>query len=173
MFVPGPVDVDPDVLKAQTKAMLPHRSVEFEAIYRRVWEKARLLFYTQFRVFVVTSSGTGLQEAVVRNLAQKDILSCVNGAFSKRWYDIALANGKQADILETEWDRPITPEMVAAALQKKRYEVVTVVHNETSTGLQNPVEEIAGIVRSTSPDTLICVDAVSSLGGVKIEMDAC
>jgi predicted phosphoserine aminotransferase len=172
MFVPGPVDVDPDVLAAQTKAMLPHRSKEFEAIYRQTWEKAKQLFDTQFRVFVVTSSGTGLQEAVVRNLAKKDILSCVNGAFSKRWFEVALANGKQADILETDWDRPITPEMVAEALHKKRYEVVTIVHNETSTGLQNPVEEIAAAVRLVSPETLICVDAVSSLGGVKINMDA-
>ena len=172
MFVPGPVDVDPDVLAAQTKAMLPHRSKEFEAIYRQTWEKARQLFDTQFRVFVVTSSGTGLQEAVVRNLAKKDVLSCVNGAFSKRWFDVAVANGKQADILETDWDQPITPEMVAEALHKKRYEVVTIVHNETSTGLQNPVEAIAAAVRLTSPETLICVDAVSSLGGVKIKMDA-
>lgn len=172
MFVPGPVDVDPDVLAAQTKAMLPHRSKEFEAIYRQTWEKAKQLFDTQFRVFVVTSSGTGLQEAVVRNLAKKDILSCVNGAFSKRWFEVALANGKQADILETDWDRPITPEMVAEALHKKRYEVVTIVHNETSTGLQNPIEEIAAAVRLVSPETLICVDAVSSLGGVKINMDA-
>ena len=172
MFVPGPVDVDPDVLAAQTKAMLPHRSKEFEAIYRQTWEKARQLFDTQFRVFVVTSSGTGLQEAVVRNLVKKEVLSCVNGAFSKRWFEVALANGKQADILETDWDRPITPEMVAEALHKKRYEVVTIVHNETSTGLQNPVEEIAAAVRLASPETLICVDAVSSLGGVKIKMDA-
>ncbi|OGO64735.1 MAG: hypothetical protein A2Z45_01005 [Chloroflexi bacterium RBG_19FT_COMBO_55_16] len=172
MFVPGPVDVDPDVLAAQTKAMLPHRSKEFEAIYRQTWEKARQLFYTQFRVFIVTSSGTGLQEAVVRNLAKKDVLSCVNGAFSKRWFEVALANGKQADILETDWDRPITPEIVAEALHKKRYEIVTIVHNETSTGLQNPVEEIAAAVRLASPETLICVDAVSSLGGAKIKMDA-
>ena len=172
MFVPGPVDVDPDVLAAQTKAMLPHRSKEFEAIYRQTWEKARQLFDTQFRVFVVTSSGTGLQEAVVRNLAKKDVLSCVNGAFSKRWFEVALANGKQADILETDWDRPITPEIVAEALHKKRYEIVTIVHNETSTGLQNPVEEIAAAVRLASPETLICVDAVSSLGGAKIKMDA-
>ena len=172
MFVPGPVDVDPDVLKAQAQPMLPHRSQEFEAIFRRAWEKSRQLFFTQARVFVVTSSGTGLQEAAVRNFARRDILACVNGAFSQRWYDVAQSNGKQVDRLEAEWDRPVTPERVSQALQGKHYEMVMVVHNETSTGLQNPVEEIAAAARAASPDTLICVDAVSSLGGARIEVDA-
>ena len=86
MFVPGPVDVDPEVLAAQAQPMLPHRSKEFESIYRRAWEKSRQLFFTQSRVFIVTTSGTGLQEATVRNLARQDVLSCVNGAFSQRWH---------------------------------------------------------------------------------------
>jgi len=172
MFVPGPVDVDPEVLAAQTQRMLPHRSKEFETIYRRAWGKSRQLFYTQSRVFIVTASGTGLQEAAVRNLAQQDVLSCVNGAFSQRWHEVALANGKRSDLLEVAWGQPITPEAVAETLRKKHYEIILVVHNETSTGVENPVAEIAAAVRTVSPETLICVDAVSSLGGVKIEMDA-
>ena len=172
MFVPGPVDVDPDVLAEQTKPMLPHRSKEFEAIFQRASEKARQLFYTQNRVFLVTSSGSGLQEAAVRNFARENVLSCVNGAFSSRWYDVAVANGKQADKLEFPWEQPVSAEKVAEALRQKPYEVVTVVHNETSTGLENPVREIAEAVHAASPDTLICVDAVSSLGGTKIETDA-
>lgn len=172
MFVPGPVDVDPEVLMAQAQPMLPHRSKEFELIYRRAWEKSRQLFSTQSRVFIVTASGTGLQEATVRNLAQRDILGCVNGAFSKRWYEVALTNGKQADLLEVAWGKPITPEMVAEALRNKQYEIILVTHNETSTGVENPIAEIAAVVHEVSPETLVCVDAVSSLGGVKIEMDA-
>ncbi|HEY5671431.1 MAG TPA: alanine--glyoxylate aminotransferase family protein [Anaerolineales bacterium] len=172
MFVPGPVDVDPQVLYAQTRPMLPHRSKEFEAIFQRASDKARQLFYTQQRVFLMTSSGSGLQEAAVRNFAKESVLSCVNGAFAKRWYETARANGKQADLLEVEWNRPISGDLVASALKSKHYEMLTVVHNETSTGLQNPVQEIAAAARSVSPDTLICVDAVSSLSGAKIEMDA-
>jgi aspartate aminotransferase-like enzyme len=122
-------------------------------------------------VFLTSSSGTGLQEAAVRNLSRESVLSCVNGAFGQRWHQVALANGKQAHKLETEWNQHITPEMVAEALGEKHYEAITVVHNETSTGIQNPVAEIASIVQQFSPETLICVDAVSSLGGVKIEMD--
>jgi len=172
MFVPGPVDVDDEVLAAQLQPMLPHRSEEFEIIYRRAWRNARQLFYTQSRVFIVTSSGTGLQEAAIRNLAKKDVLSCVNGAFSQRWFEVAKSNGKQADKLEVEWGQPVTPQEVAEALKEKEYEVITLVHNETSTGVQNPIREIAAVVRSLSPNTLICIDAVSSLGGVKIEMDS-
>jgi aspartate aminotransferase-like enzyme len=172
MFVPGPVDVAEDVLRAQTKPMLPHRSKEFEAIFRRASDKARALFFTQCRVFIVAGSGTGLQEAAIRNFVGRDVLSCVNGAFAERWYEVAASNGKQAEKLEVDWDKPVTPELVADALKKKHYEAVTIVHNETSTGLQNPVREVAEAVRAASPDTLICVDAVSSLGGARIEMDA-
>lgn len=172
LFVPGPVDVDPEVLAAQAQPMLPHRSEEFETIFRHASQKASQLFYTTERVFITASSGSGLQEAAVRNLARENVLSCVNGAFGKRWYTVALANGKTADLLETEWNQPVEPEQVAKTLQKKHYEVITVVHNETSTGVQNPIPEIAAAVREISPETLICVDAVSSLGGAKIEMDA-
>lgn len=172
LFVPGPVDVHPEILAAQTRPMLPHRSEEFETVFRRAWENCCQLFATKARVFIFTSSGTGLQEASIRNLAKQDVLSCVNGAFSQRWYQVAQTNGKQADLLEVEWGQPITADIVAEAVKRKKYEVITIVHNETSTGVENPVREIAAQVRSLSPETLICIDAVSSLGGARIEMDS-
>lgn len=171
LFVPGPVDVNQEVLDAQAQAMLPHRSEQFEAIFQRVSDKALQLFNTQSRVLIFTSSGTGLQEAAVRNLSKEIILSCVNGAFSQRWHDVALTNGKQADLLEVEWGSPISPDLVSEALRNKEYELITIVHNETSTGVLNPIQEIASAVRTQSPQTLICVDAVSSLGGSEIRMD--
>ncbi len=172
MFIPGPVDVEPEILTAQAQPMLPHRSAEFEAIFQRASDKARQLFFTQERVFLIASSGTGLQEAAVRNLAHERVLSCVNGAFGSRWHNVALSNGKAADKLDIPWDTPITPERVADALRKSQYELCIIVHNETSTGVQNPIAEISAAVRTVSPDTLIAVDAVSSLGGARIEMDA-
>ena len=93
MFVPGPVDVADEILQAQTAPMLPHRSKEFETIYRRVSEKSQRLFFTNHRVFLTASSGTGLQEAAIRNFVDKKVLACVNGAFADRWYEVALANG--------------------------------------------------------------------------------
>lgn len=172
MFVPGPVDVDPEVLAQQTRPMLPHRSKDFETIFQRASDRARRLFYTKDRVFLVTASGTGLHEAAVRNFARRTVLACVNGAFAERWHDVAVANGKAVQKLEAPWNEPIRPERVAEALERTLAEVVTIVHNETSTGLQNPVKDVAAAVHAVSPDTLILVDAVSSLGGAKIEMDA-
>lgn len=171
MFVPGPVDVAPEVLQAMTKPMLPHRSKEYEEIHRRAAEKAQKVFYTQYRVFLGTHSGSGMQEAGIRNFANQDILCCTSGAFSERWYQCALANGKQADRLDAEWGKAIQPEQLRDALKKKHYESITIVHNETSTGVENPVEELCKVLHEVSPDTIIMVDAVSSLGGVKIKMD--
>lgn len=171
MFVPGPVDVAPEVLAAQTRPMLPHRSKEFEELFRHNEERAKQLFYTQYRIFQGACSGSGMQEAGIRNFVQESVLSCVNGAFAQRWHDVAIANGKQADKLEVELGEAITPELLRDALKKKHYEAVTIVHNETSTGVQNPVPELCKVVQEISPDTLILVDAVSSLAGVKVEMD--
>jgi len=166
------VDVADEVLQAQAQPILPHRSAEFETIFHRAEQKARKLFYTQYRVFITASSGTGLQEAAVRNFAKAKVLACVNGAFGARWAEVARTNGKEVTVLEAEWGQPILPEQVAEALKKDHFEIVTVVHNETSVGLENPIKDIAAAVREVSPDTLICVDAVSSLGGAKLEMDA-
>lgn len=172
LFIPGPVDVADEVAAAQTQPMLAHRSAQFEEIFRRAGDRARQLFFTEHRVFITASSGTGLQEAAVRNLVHQNVLCCVNGAFASRWHEVAATNGKQADKLDVDWQQPVTAELVSAALAGKDYDAVLVVHNETSTGIANPVREIAAAVRAANPDTLICVDAVSSLGGDKIEMDA-
>ena len=172
MFIPGPVDVDPEVLAAQAKPMIPHRTAEFNEFFRGTEAKLKKVFITENRVFQPPATGSGMQEAGVRNLAQRDVLSCINGAFSERWYQVAVNNGKQADRLEVTWGEIIPPDMLADALKKKAYEVVTIVHNETSTGVENPLKELAAVVHEVSPETLILVDAVSSLGGVKIETDA-
>lgn len=172
MFVPGPVDVAPEVLAAQTKPMLPHRSKDFEAIFQRTESRLRQIFFTQYRVFQVSASGSGCQEAGIRNFVQDTVLCCVNGAFADRWYKVAVSNGKKADPLSVPWGQAIMPDKLANALKQKHYEAVTIVHNETSTGVENPVEQLSAVVHEVSPDTLVLVDAVSSLSGVRLEMDA-
>jgi len=172
MFVPGPVDVDDEILRAQAKPMLPHRSEDFEVTFQRTAEKAQQLFFTQNRVFLSASSGTGLQEAAIRNLVNTNVLSCINGAFADRWYDVAISNGKNVEKLAFEWDQPVNPDRVADAVKNGSYEALTIVHNETSTGMQNPLKEISQAVRAVAPDTLILVDAVSSFSGARIETDA-
>lgn len=172
MFIPGPVDVAPEVLAAQAKPMMSHHSKDFEALFHRTEEKLQKLFFTECRIFQATASGSGMQEAAIRNLVQESVLSCLNGAYAERWYEVAVSNGKQADTLEVPWGQVIQPDALAEALKKKHYEAVTIVHNETSTGAENPVQQLAAVIHEISPETLVLVDAVSSLGGVKIEMDA-
>jgi predicted phosphoserine aminotransferase len=172
LFLPGPVDVAPEVLQAQVQDMIGHRSAAFAEIMGRVQPLLRTVLGTSSRVYISTSSGTGLQEAAVRNVVQSGLLVCVCGAFGERWFDVAQANGLPADRLDSEWGQPNRPEQVLEAFGGKHYDAVALVHNETSTGVQNPVGEIAEAVRSISPDTLILVDAVSSAGGVSIPFDA-
>ena len=171
LFIPGPVDIDPEVMQAQTNPMIPHRSAEFDQFFRKTEAKLKQVFQTETRVFQAPSSGTGMQEASIRSLVQKDVLSCINGAFSERWYQVAQTNGKQPNRLDVPWGDAITPDILAEALKAKPYEAVTIVHNETSTGVINPIKDLAAVVHEVSPETLILIDAVSSLGGTKIETD--
>ena len=172
LFLPGPTNVDPQVAAAQTRPMISHQGSEFQTFFARLEEGTRRIFRTEGRVFILASSGTGLQEAAVRNCIRERALVCVNGAFSERWHQIALANGKAVDRIQEPWGQAIVPAKLEAALQKARYDALLVVHNETSTGVESPVEEIAHRVRELSPHTLVVVDAVSSLGGVRLEADA-
>jgi len=170
LFIPGPVEVRPEILAAQTAPMIGHRSPEYAELQARIAPKLRLLFGTEGRVFIVTASGSGLQEAAVRNCVARRCLCLVNGAFGARWHQVALANGKQADVLEGPWGVAIRPEQMDKWLQAGDYDAITVVFNETSTGLLNPVPEIATVVHQY-PDVLLLVDAVSAAGGVEVRAD--
>ena len=176
LFIPGPTDVAPEVLAAQLAPMIGHRSDEFEALFARCEEQLRTLFYTAARVFIVAASGSGLQEAAIRNLVSGRVLSFVNGAFSQRWYEAATGCDKQAVRIEIPWNTAVKPAQVEVALSQALaagpVDAITVVHNETSTGVISPVQEIAATVRRLSPETLILVDAVSSFSGVRIATDA-
>jgi len=150
--------------------MIGHRSAEFGQLFHRLQPRLRRLFQTQDRVYISTSSGTGLWEAAVRNCVCTRCLNLVNGAFSQRWRTVTLANGKQSVAVEVDWGQAIKPEQVEEALECERVDAVTLVHSETSTGVLNPLEEIAEVVRRF-PEALLLVDAVSSLGGVDIPVD--
>ena len=150
--------------------MIGHRSKDFSELYDSVIPKIKKVLYTENKVFLSTSSATGLMEGAIRNCVNKKALNLVCGAFSKRWYQITKANGKAADAVEVEWGKAILPEMVRDALKTGEYDAVTFVHNETSTGVMNPINEIAEVMKEF-PDVSFLVDAVSSMSGVKIEVD--
>lgn len=143
-------------------------------LIRSIQSKLPKVFYTQQTVLITASSGTGLWEAAVRNTVNKKALNCVNGAFSDRFRLVTEANGKFNQVLEVPWGQPILPEMVAERLATGDFDAITLVHNETSTGVVSPVREIAEAVRSlpNGDEIMILVDSVSGLSGARLEFDA-
>ncbi len=172
LFIPGPTHVRDEILQAQAAPMLGHRSKEYAALQAEVTPKLQQLLYTKQRVYLYTSSSTAVMEGSVRQASTKRVLNAICGAFSKRWHQITAANGVPCDKVEVPMGQATTPEQVDEALSKGGYDAITVVLNETSTGLTNPVKEIAALVREKYPDVLILVDAVSGMAGIKTEFDA-
>jgi len=170
LFIPGPVNVGDDVLKAMGTPVIPHRGKGFEELYSRVQDKLRKVLYTKNAVFLSTSAATGLWESFARNCCAKKALVTMCGAFSDRWYDVFKLNGKQADKLQVEWGKAVTADMIASALKKGGYDCFAMVHNETSTGVMHRLDEVAEVMKDF-PEVVWGVDAVSSLTGVKIEVD--
>ncbi len=170
LFIPGPVDVREDVLEKMATPMIGHRSKEASKLQRDISEKLMKLMYTENQIILSTSSGTGLMEGAVRSCTRKKAAIFSVGAFGKRWHEIAIANGVDADLFESEWGKPTKPEMVEELMSTGKYDLLTITHNETSTGIMNPLEEIAAVMKKY-PDVIFCIDTVSSLGGAKIEVD--
>ena len=172
-FNPGPTWVRPEILQELTRPMIGHRTPEFRELFRRINANLKPLFDTTGDTFVVTSSGTGVMEAALDNCVARRVLVTTCGAFSERWFDIAQSLGYEVDRLEVEWGKAIDPEQLRDHLESRRahYDAVTLTHNETSTGVTNDVASLAAVVREESPDTLVLIDAVSSLGGIPVHFD--
>ncbi len=171
LFVPGPAEVRAENLAALARRQIGHRSAEFRELYRRVTTRLQDLLATREPVYLFTSSSTGVWEAAIRNTVRERVLCCTQGAFSERWREVAVANGKQAEALPVDWGKAIRPEAVDEALATGRYDPIAVVHNETSTGVMNDLEGIAAAVRR-HPGVTFLVDAVSSMAGAPVPVDA-
>jgi aspartate aminotransferase-like enzyme len=169
-FLPGPAYVLATVRQAMTQPVAAHRSAPILALYQRLVERLRKVFRTGGDVMIATGSSTLVMESAVVSTVRSDVLNLTNGSFSERWHAISQACGKQADKLAVPWGRAVDPDLVRQALRRKRYEAVTLVHNETSTGAISPLAEIARAVHEES-DALLLVDAVSSLAGAPVETD--
>ena len=172
LFIPGPTHVRERILEAQTPLMIGHRSKDYSDLQAEVRPKLQQVFYTEQPVFLITSSGTGVMEGSIRQAVKKRGLVTICGAFSQRWYNLAVANGVPVDHVSVDWGEGITPEIVDEALSQGDYDTLTVTFNETSTGVMNPLEDIAALVREKYPDVVILVDAVSGFAGAKVEFDA-
>ncbi len=170
LFIPGPVDVRPEVLKAMGTPMIGHRSKDATILQQSISEKLQQVFFTKNPILLSTSSGTGLMEGSIRSLTAKKAVVFSVGAFGNRWATLAKSNGVPVDHVKAEWGQPTLPEIVDQYLASGDYDVFTITHNETSTGIMNPTDQIAE-VRKKYPEVLWLVDAVSSMGGAKIEVD--
>jgi len=151
--------------------MIGHRTKEISNLQRGISEKIQKVFYTENRVLLSTSSGSGFMEGAIRSCTAKKAAVFSVGAFGKRWYKMAVANGIPSDCITSEMGEATTPEMVRKAMESGDYDLVTVTHNETSTGVMNPIEAISEVMKDY-PEVVFCVDAVSSAGGSKIAVDA-
>jgi len=171
LFIPGPVQVSAKTFAALCQPMIGHRGGEFKKLYAAVHPRLQELFGTKQPVFLSTSSAWGVMEGAVRNLVGSGkVLNCMCGAFSDKWFDVSKKCGKEAVALQVEWGQPIRGEQIRAQLQAGGFDAVTFIHNETSTGVMSPIEEIAAVMRDF-PETLLIVDSVSSFSASPIPMD--
>ncbi|HEV8631767.1 MAG TPA: alanine--glyoxylate aminotransferase family protein [Thermoanaerobaculia bacterium] len=170
-FLAGPTYVLQAVRAAQLRPPVGHRAAEFRATYERIAGALQPVFRTTCPVVIATGSATLLMEAAVASTVGTRVLHLVNGAFSGRFHTIAQALGREADQVVVPTGHAIDPELLRQALRRRRYDAVTVVHSETSTGVLNPLADLARVLHEES-DALLVVDTVSSLGGAAVETDA-
>jgi aspartate aminotransferase-like enzyme len=171
LFIPGPVEVSPKTMAAFSQPMIGHRGEPFTNLYRDVHPKLQKLFMTKQPVFLSTSSAWGVMEASIRNLVDRGVLCCMCGAFSDKWFDVAQRCGKNVEPLQVEWGQHIDPKEIDARLATGKFDTVTLIHSETSTGVMNPLPEICSTL-AKYPEVLLILDTVSSFSALKIDMDA-
>ncbi|MFQ5915155.1 MAG: pyridoxal-phosphate-dependent aminotransferase family protein [Nitrospinota bacterium] len=174
LFTPGPTYVREEILAEMARPPIDHRRGEMHELLSAILPGLRRVFGAgeDDRLFAVTSSATGLMEAAVTSAVARGgkILNLICGHFGERWRDISRALGREAFPLRVEWGGGISAGQVERALKERRYDALTLTHNETSTGVLNPLEEIARAVRETE-GVLFFVDAVSSLGGAAVDVE--
>ena len=171
LFTPGPVTISPRVLAAGSRPMIHHRTPEFHVILENVIEKMKQLFGTTEDVLLVHSTGRGAMEGALRNMFSpgEKVLCLCNGKFGHMFADVAEACDLEVQRIFTEWLAPVVTEQIDEALQQDpTIKGVTVIHNDTSTAVINPIAEIGNIVRQH--ERLLLVDCISSLGAMAFRM---
>ncbi len=173
LFIPGPIKVLPEVLEQLARPTLGHRGKEYSQLHGETVGMLKKILSTEQSVFLSTSSASGVWEGCIRNCVKLDetILCTMCGAFSDKFAMVSRACGRTADELKVEWGQAITADMIDKKLATGNYAAVTIVYNETSTGLTNPVYEISEMMKEKYPDVLVFVDAVSGMVGLPMHFD--
>jgi len=170
LHIPGPVEVSEKTFKALCSPMIGHRGQGFKDLYAKIQPQLQTLLSTKQLVYLSTSSAWGVMEGSIRNLVSKKVLNCMCGAFSDKWLDVSKKCGKQAEALQVDWGSPIRAEAIDKKLATGEFDVLTLIHNETSTGTMSPLAEIAAL-KKKYPDVMFIVDAVSSMTAVPLNFD--
>jgi len=171
--IPGPTPLPDRVARSMNRPMIDHRGPEFAAILADITAGARRVFKTKNDLLLLTSSGTGGLESAVANLVSPgdEVVVALCGNFGERFAALAAAYGADVVRLEFEWGRPVDPDDLAVVVQRHpKAQLVLLTHNETSTGLTNPLRELAGVARKAG--RIVVVDGVSSISSIDIETDA-
>ncbi|MCI0632660.1 MAG: alanine--glyoxylate aminotransferase family protein [Actinobacteria bacterium] len=172
ILAPGPTPIPPEVLLAQGSPLVYHRGPGFGALMRDVTGRLKELYRTENAdVFLLTSSGTGGLESAIQNVLSPGdgVLVPLAGYFSERWSRLAKAHGLSVRTIEYDWGRRIVPAEVSAALADHPAKAVLLTQSETSTGVIQPVQELARVANEHG--ALVIVDVVSSLGAVPFDFD--
>ena len=170
LFIPGPIAVSEKTLRALAQPMIGHRSTDFVALYQSLQPGLQALVGTQDGVYLSTSSAFGPMEGAIRNLTKKKVLTCMNGAFADKWFDVAQRCGKAAGALKFEWGQPVDPEAIRRELATGAYDAITLIHNETSCGCMSDLKAIMAVIREF-PEVISNVDTVSSFSALPINKD--
>lgn len=176
LMIPGPTPLPEPVREVLNRPAVGHRSAEFKEVLRRVFPNLSWAFQTQRPVFLYTASGTGAMEAAVSNVcnAGDRVLVLVNGVFSQRWAEIAKAFGLHVEVLSVPPGEAHTTGILREVLESNQaspFKAVFLNHSETSTGVLSPVRELTAVIRQVSPDSLVVVDAITSLGATEFDFD--
>src|SRR5881398_651069 len=170
LHIPGPIEVSEKTFRAFCSPMIGHRGQGFKDLYAKMQPQLQQLLSTKQLVYLSTSSAWGIMEGALRNLVAKKVLCCMCGAFSDKWLDVAQRCGKQAEGLKVNWGSPILAEAVDKKLATGQFDALTLIHNETSTGVMSPLFEIAKL-KKKYPDVMFIADAVSSMSAVPLKFD--
>ncbi|MDR0778771.1 MAG: alanine--glyoxylate aminotransferase family protein [Methanomassiliicoccaceae archaeon] len=168
LFTVGPVHVDSEVLKAQTRPMITHRSKEYKALHVSVIERLKKALDTDMDIFLVAGSASAFLEGAVRNGVKSDVLGLTNGSFGNRWIEISKANGKNVKEIRVPWGKAIKPADIEGQVTDN-IEAVHFVSNESSTGVLSPMGELICEIKKQN-DPLIFVDAVTSAFGTDLNL---
>src|SRR6266849_3068215 len=170
LHIPGPVEVSEKSFRAFCRPMIGHRGQGFKDLYAKIQPQLQQLLSTKQLVYLSTSSAWGVMEGAIRNLVSKKVLNCMCGAFSDKWLDVSKRCGKQAEALQVPWGSPIRAAEMDKKLATGQFDALTIIHNETSTGVMSPLAEIAAL-KKKYPAVMFIADAVSSMSAVPLKFD--